>query len=44
MVAVRKRIPSVRELLVVHSIRIEAELLRRRPDSTWPEQPDIPRG
>ena len=34
-------IPSVRELLVVHSTRIEAELLRRRPDSTWPEQPDI---
>ncbi len=34
-------IPSVRELLVVQSTRIEAELLRRRPDSSWPEQPDI---
>ena len=34
-------IPSVRELLVVHSTRIEAELLRRRPDSTWPEQPEM---
>jgi Uma2 family endonuclease len=34
-------IPSVRELLVVHSTRIEAELLRRRPDSMWPEQPDM---
>ncbi len=34
-------IPSVRELLIVHSTRIEAELLRRRPDSAWPEQPDM---
>ena len=34
-------IPSVRELLVVHSTRIEAELLRRSADGTWPEQPEI---
>jgi hypothetical protein len=34
-------IPSVQELLVVHSTRIEAELLRRSADSSWPEQPEI---
>ena len=34
-------IPSVRELLVVHSTRIEAELLRRSADGSWPEQPEI---
>ncbi|HVC61829.1 MAG TPA: Uma2 family endonuclease [Acetobacteraceae bacterium] len=34
-------IPSVRELLVVHSTWIEAELLCRRPDGTWPEQPEM---
>jgi Uma2 family endonuclease len=34
-------IPSVRELLVVHSTRIEAELLRRNADGSWPEQPEI---
>jgi Uma2 family endonuclease len=33
-------IPSVRELLVVHSTRIEAELLRRNADGTWPELPE----
>ena len=33
-------IPSVQEILVVNSVRIEAELLRRRDDGTWPEQPD----
>jgi Uma2 family endonuclease len=31
-------IPSVREILVVHSTRVAAELLRRRPDGTWPEE------
>lgn len=35
-------IPSVREILAVHSTRIEAELLRRGADGTWPEEPDIP--
>ncbi len=32
-------IPSVREILIVHSVRIAAELLRRQPDGTWPERP-----
>ncbi|MGH7212374.1 MAG: Uma2 family endonuclease, partial [Acetobacteraceae bacterium] len=32
-------IPSVREILIVHSTRIEAELLRRRDDGNWPETP-----
>ena len=32
--------PSVQEILVVHSTRIAAELLRRRPDRSWPEQPE----
>jgi hypothetical protein len=30
-------IPSVREILAVNSTRIEAELLRRNADGTWPE-------
>ena len=34
-------LPSVREILVVNSVRIEAELLRRHDDGTWPEQPDM---
>jgi Uma2 family endonuclease len=33
-------IPSVREILAVHSTRIEAELLRRSPDGSWPEAPE----
>ena len=32
-------IPSVREILAIHSTRIEAELLRRNPDNTWPDEP-----
>jgi Uma2 family endonuclease len=34
-------IPSVQEILAIHSTRIEAELLRRAADGTWPEEPDI---
>ncbi len=34
-------LPSVREILVVHSTRIEAELLRRLPDLSWPAQPTV---
>jgi Uma2 family endonuclease len=34
-------IPTVREILAVHSTRIEAELLRRNADESWPEEPDI---
>jgi Uma2 family endonuclease len=33
-------IPSVREILAVHSTRIEAELLRRNADASWPAEPD----
>jgi Uma2 family endonuclease len=34
-------IPSVQEILAVHSTRIEAELLRRGGDGNWPEEPEI---
>ena len=34
-------IPSVQEILVVHSTRVEAELLRRREDGSWPDSPEI---
>ena len=37
-------IPSVREILAIHSTRIEAELLRRSTDGSWPEEPDIVTG
>jgi Uma2 family endonuclease len=37
-------IPSVREILAIHSTRIESELLIRRPDGNWPEMPDIVAG
>jgi Uma2 family endonuclease len=33
-------IPSVAEILVVSSTKIEAELLRRRDDGSWPETPE----
>jgi Uma2 family endonuclease len=32
-------IPTVEEILVVNSTLVEAELLRRHPDGTWPEVP-----
>jgi Uma2 family endonuclease len=32
-------IPSVQEILVLHSERIGADLLRRGADGTWPERP-----
>jgi Uma2 family endonuclease len=32
-------IPSVREILTIHSTRIAASLLRRGPDDTWPATP-----
>ncbi len=31
-------IPSLREVLVLYSASIGAEILRRRPDGTWPEE------
>ena len=33
-------IPSVREIAVVHSTRVFAEVLRRGPDGHWPEDPE----
>jgi hypothetical protein len=33
-------IPSVREIVVVHSTRILVELLRRGGDGNWPEEPE----
>jgi Uma2 family endonuclease len=33
-------IPSVREIVVVHSTRRFAELLRRDPDNNWPAEPE----
>lgn len=33
-------IPSVTEILAVHSTRMEAEYLRRATDGTWPEEPE----
>ncbi len=32
-------IPSVREILVLHSAEIRADLLQRQDDGTWPENP-----
>jgi Uma2 family endonuclease len=33
-------IPSVQEILVLFSIKIGADLLRRRKDGSWPEEPE----
>jgi Uma2 family endonuclease len=33
-------IPSVREIAIVHSTRIKAELLRRGPDGSWSTEPE----
>ena len=33
-------IPSVREILVLSSLGIGADILRRRADGTWPEEPE----
>jgi Uma2 family endonuclease len=33
-------IPTVVEILVISSTRVEAELLRLRPDGSWPEIPE----
>jgi len=34
-------LPSVAEILVVHSTRVKAELLRRDDAGAWPENPDV---
>jgi Uma2 family endonuclease len=33
-------IPSVREILILHTATIAADLLRRLPDGSWPKQPE----
>jgi len=35
-----RTIASVQEIIVVHSTRILAEVLRRGPDGQWPEEPE----
>jgi hypothetical protein len=32
-------IPSVREILVLHTASVHADLLRRQRDGTWPDDP-----
>jgi Uma2 family endonuclease len=34
-------IPSVVEILIISSFQMSAEILRRRPDASWPEQPEL---
>jgi Uma2 family endonuclease len=34
-------IPSVREILVLDTVKIAAEFLRWSPDGTWPKQPTV---
>jgi Uma2 family endonuclease len=36
-----RTIPKLAEIVVLRSTAIAAEILRRRADGTWPEQPDI---
>ena len=33
-------IPSVQEILVLHSMAVAANVLRRKPDGTWPDVPE----
>jgi Uma2 family endonuclease len=33
-------IPSVREIVIVHSTRVLAEVVRRGPDGNWPAEPE----
>jgi Uma2 family endonuclease len=33
-------IPSVQEIVVLHTVSIAADVLRRRPDGLWPEEPE----
>ena len=38
-------VPTVMEILLVDSTKVEASLLRRSPDGGWPQEPEIiPRG
>jgi Uma2 family endonuclease len=36
-----RTIPTVTEIVVVRSTAIGAEILRRGPDGTWPQHPDM---
>ena len=40
-VALFASLPSVTEILVVDSTKVEAHLLRRGPDGSWPENPEV---
>jgi Uma2 family endonuclease len=33
-------IPSLQEIVVIESMRVQAHLLRRQPDASWPERPE----
>ena len=37
-------IPTVTEIVVLRSTSIVAEILRRQPDGSWPEQPELVTG
>ncbi len=37
-------IPSVQEILVLHTARVAAELLRRTADGAWPDEPTVAGG
>ncbi len=34
-------IPSLREILVVHSVKIGAQILKRADDGGWPDNPSV---
>jgi Uma2 family endonuclease len=34
-------IPTVTEIVLLRSTSVQAEILRRQPDGSWPEQPEI---
>jgi Uma2 family endonuclease len=34
-------LPSLKEILVVQSTRVEAEVYHRLPDGNWPEEPNV---
>jgi Uma2 family endonuclease len=34
-------IPSVQEIVVISSVFVRADLLRRLPDGSWPEKPEV---
>ena len=40
----RLTVLPARSVLIVHTVRIEAEILRRGTDGIWPEMPEVIRG